>query len=167
MARQDIGRRFVMRQKWVSFGDDYFVKNEAGDKVCEVDGKAMRIRNTLFIKDHDGNERYKVQEKKVRIRDTMFIYKDGDVVAKVHKALVSPLRDRFAIDVPGGDDMSATGSILDHDYTIKRGRQVVATVSKSWLRIRDSYGVEVESEDDPYLVLAIAVCLDAMCHPEE
>ena len=45
---------------------------------------------------------------------------DGDrarrgTVATVKKALITPLRDRFSIEVDGGEDMEAQGNIVDHD----------------------------------------------------
>jgi len=161
----DIGRRFKMRQHLVALGDDYYVENDKGKKVCEVDGQALSIRNTMVIKDSDGHERYKAQEKKVAVRDTMHIYRGSHTVAKIHKALVNPIRDRFSIAITDGDDMTATGNVIDHEYTIKRGGSVVANVSKKWFSVRDSYGINVETDDDPFLVIAIAVCLDALAHP--
>lgn len=164
MSELNIGRRFIMRQRLVSIGDDYFVENDQGDRVCEIDGKMLRVRDTLFVKDMQGKERYKIQQKLLRVRSTMAISRGGDRVATVHKALVSPVRDRFSIDVAGGKDMSAKGNILDHEYTIERGGEVVAEVSKKWFRLRDSYGIDVKTDEDPFLVLAVAVCIDAMAH---
>jgi uncharacterized protein YxjI len=74
------------------------------------------------------------------------------------------VRDRFKIDVVGGPDMSAHGNIVDHEYEIERDGNAVATVSKRWFRVRDSYGVEVEPGQDDAMILAIAVCVDAMSH---
>ena len=47
------------------------------------------------------------------------------------------------IDIEGGDDLSARGNIVDHEYKVKRDGEVIATVSKKWLRVRDSYGIEI------------------------
>jgi uncharacterized protein YxjI len=35
-------------------------------------------------------------------------------------------------------------------------------VSKRWFRVRDTYGVEIAPGEDDALILAIAVCVDAM-----
>jgi uncharacterized protein YxjI len=81
--------------------------------------------------------------------------------ATVHKAIVG-VRDRFTIDVDGGADLKAHGNIVDHEYEIERDGDTVATVSKRWFRVRDTYGVEVEPGQDDALILAIAVCMDDM-----
>ena len=165
MSAENLGRRFQMRQHLVSIGDDYSIENDRGERVCEVDGKALRIRDTFVLKDSEGRERYTCQEKKLRVRDTMHISRGSATVAKIQKALVNPLRERFTIDIEGGEDMIATGDIIDHEYTLKRGGEVVAEVSKKWFRVRDTYGIDVLTGDDPFLVMAIAVCLDAISHP--
>jgi uncharacterized protein YxjI len=82
----------------------------------------------------------------------------------VKKALVSPLRDRFSIDVEDGDDMEAKGNIVDHEYKIERNGDQVAEVSRKWFRVRDSYGVEIAPGQDDALLLAITVCIDQMTH---
>ena len=83
----------------------------------------------------------------------------GNVTVK--KAMVG-LRDRFKIEVDGGSDMSAHGNLVDHEYEIERDGTTVATVSKKWFRVRDTYGVEIAPGQDPSLLLAITVCIDAM-----
>jgi uncharacterized protein YxjI len=61
--------------------------------------------------------------------------------------------------------MKATGNVVDHEYAVERDGDTVATVSKRWFRVRDSYGVEIAPGEDDALVLAITVCIDAMSHP--
>ena len=92
----------------------------------------------------------------------MEIERDGDTVATVKKALISPLRERFSIEVEGGEDMKAKGNIVDHEYKIERGGDKVAEVSKRWFRIRDTYGIEIAPGQDDALILAAAVCIDQM-----
>ena len=40
----------------------------------------------------------------------------------------------------------------------------MAEISKKWFRIRDSYGVEIEPDQDDILILAVTVCIDQMAH---
>ena len=54
----------------------------------------------------------------------------GHTVATVKEALITPLRDRWAVKVTDGPDLDVKGNILDHEYTIEDGRSVVAEVSK-------------------------------------
>jgi uncharacterized protein YxjI len=155
---------FRMREKMFAIGDDYWIETGLGVRAFKVNGKALRVRDTLIIEDPSGRELMKIQEKMARVRDTMDIERDGDTIATVKKAMITPLRERFSVDVHGSGDLEAQGNIVDHEYTIERGRDKVAEVSKRWFRVRDTYGIEVEPGNDAALVLAIAVCIDQMTH---
>ena len=52
------------------------------------------------------------------------------------------------------------GDLFDHEYTVRRGGQVVATVSKAYFTIRDTYAVDVASGEDDLLILASVLALD-------
>ena len=160
--REDGGTKYRMREKLFAIGDDYWIENEEGERTFKVDGKAMRIRKTLVFEDPSGAELFKVQEKKLHIRDTMDIERGDETVARIKKALVTPLRDRFSVEVEGGEDMEAKGNIVDHEYKIERGGDKVAEVSKRWFRIRDTYGIEIAPGQDDALILAVTVCIDQM-----
>ena len=160
--------RYQMREKLVSFGDDFWIEDEDGDRVFKVDGKALRVRDTLVIEDRLGNPVCKTQERKLRIKDTMEIKgPDGDNMATIKKAVISPVRDRFSVKVADGPDLNVQGNILDHEYKIEDGRDTVAEVSKKWFRVRDTYGVEVAPDQNDALILAITVCLDIMTEPAD
>jgi uncharacterized protein YxjI len=60
--------------------------------------------------------------------------------------------------------MHAKGNMVDHEYEIERDGRAVATVSKRWFRVRDTYGVEIAPGEDDALVLAITVCIDVLTH---
>jgi uncharacterized protein YxjI len=156
--------QYQMREKMFSIGDDYWIENTRGERVYKVDGKALRIRETMIIEDTTGAELCKIQEKKLRVRDTMEIERQGDTLATVKKAMISPLRERFSVDVRGGDDLDVHGNIVDHEYTVERGGEKVAEVSKRWFRVRDTYGIEIAPGQDESLILAVAACLDRMTH---
>ena len=76
------------------------------------------------------------------------------------KALITPLRDRWAVKIADGPDLDVKGNIVDHEYTIEDGRTTVAEVSKKWFRVADTYGVEVAPGQDPALILAVTAVLD-------
>ena len=154
--------RYRMREKLFAIGDDFWIENQDGDRVFKVNGKALRARETFILESPSGDELFKIQEKKLSIRDTMRIEKDGDTVATVKKALITPLHDRFAIELEDGGELSAKGNIVDHEYEIERDGEKVAEVSKRWVRIRETYGIEIAPGQDDALILAATVCIDEM-----
>jgi uncharacterized protein YxjI len=81
-------------------------------------------------------------------------------VAAVKKALITPLRDRFTVELEDGGRLEVEGNILDHEYQITRDGIPVANISKRWFRVRDTYGVAVVPGQDGALILAVTVCID-------
>jgi uncharacterized protein YxjI len=155
------GTRYLLREKMLAFGDDFWIENERGQRVFKVDGKALRARDTLIFRDTQGNEVCKIQERIARVRDSMEVEgPGGQRMAMVHKAMITPLRERYSVKVEGGPDLEIQGNLLDHEYRIGN----VATVSKKWFRVRDSYGVEVAPGQNDVLILAATVCIDQMAH---
>jgi uncharacterized protein YxjI len=157
-----------MREKWLAFGDDFWIEDESGDRVYRVDGKALRLRKTLKLEDTEGNELCKIQERKLRVRNTMEIEApDGSRMGLIQKAMITPLRERFEVEVPDAPELKVKGNIFDHEYEVKRDGDKIAEVSKKWFRMRDTYGIEIEPGEDDVLILAVAVALDAIEHDRD
>ena len=126
------GNRYQMRQKMVAIGDDFWIENEQGQKVFKVDGKALRVRQTLIFKDAHGNELAKIQERMLRVKESMEIEgPHGENLATVKKALITPVRERWVVKIKGGPDLEVKSNILDNEYTIGEGRD-------KWRRYRKS-----------------------------
>ena len=154
--------RYYLREKLASVGDDYWIENGAGQRVYKVDGRALSIRETFKIKDRQGNKVAEIRDRPVNVRDTMDIARGGKTIATVKKALVTPLRGRFLVKVAGCADLDVQGNLLAHEYKIEQGGREIAEVSKQWLRVRDSYGVDIQPGQDDALLLAITVVVDQM-----
>ena len=155
--------RYQMKQKLVSIGQDSYIEDQHGKRAFHVDGKALRVRDTLLFKDMQGHTLAKIQEKKARVKDSMKIEDDGGhTLAMVKKAIISPVRDRWVVKIGDGPDLDVQGNILDHEYKIEEGRTKVAEVSKKWFRVRDTYGVEVGPGQNDIVILAVTVAIDMM-----
>jgi uncharacterized protein YxjI len=151
-----------MTQKLVAIGDDYYVETQTGEPGFVIDGKALRIRDTLYMRDLANGDEYRIQEKLARVRETMTIQKNGKRVATVTKALVTPIRERFVVRTPDGPPIRVVGNLLDHEYRMMRDGERVAEVSKRWFRVRDTYGVDVAPEMDAGVAIAATVALDML-----
>jgi uncharacterized protein YxjI len=155
---------YVMREKLVAIGDDYWIETDRGRRAYKVNGKALRLRNTLVLEDPEGNEVAKLQERMLHIRDTMAIERPGRADAKIKKAMISPLRERWTLEADDIEEIKIQGNILDHEYEFEQDGKKIAETSKKWLRMRDTYGVEIQPGVDPVLILAATVALDQMAH---
>jgi uncharacterized protein YxjI len=156
-----------MRQKLLSWGDDYVIKDEEGRELYLVDGKAISWGGQLSFQDLDGRELAFIKQKMFKLSPTYEIHRNGELAAVVQQELFALLHHRFTVDVPGPDDLEAKGDFLDHEYVFTRGGREVATVSKRWFALADTYGVEVSEGEDDVLILASAVVVDQACHRDD
>ena len=131
----------------MSIGDDSWIEDDGGRKAFKVNGKALRVRKTLVLEDSSGNGLFQIQDRPVRVRDVMEVERaSGGTVATVKKAMITPLRERFSMDVAGGPGWKAQGNITDHEYEIsvdgdedRRGLKTVVPRA-GHLRSRDPSG---------------------------
>jgi uncharacterized protein YxjI len=159
-------QRYQMREKLVSFGDDFWIENDRGERVFKVNGKMMRVRGTLEFENTEGKVKAQIQERMLRAKDSMAIEDGkGHKVAEVKRALITPIRERWVVKIADGPDLEVQGDLLAHEYKIGDGKQKVAKVSKKWFRVRDSYGVQIEPDQNDAVILAVTVAIDAMVHP--
>ena len=130
---------YVMRERMFRLGEDSDITDGAGQPVLHVDGKVLSLHNRLILRDPAGREVGQVHRKLAALRPAYEITLGGTDVAEVRKHLFTPFGERF---------------------TIGRGGQVVATVSKRWLTVTASYAVEVAPGQDDLLILASVLAVD-------
>jgi uncharacterized protein YxjI len=151
---------YLIRERFFRLGEDSDITDEQGLPVFQVDGKVLTLHDRLVLRDPNGQEVAEVHRKLVALRPTYEVSVGGREVAEVRKHLFTPFGDRFTIDLPGPDDMEMTGDLLDHEFTIGRGDQTVATISKRWFSMRDTYAVDIVPGQDDLLILASVLALD-------
>ena len=152
--------RYLIRERFFRLGEDSDITDESGQPVLHVDGKVLTLRDTLVLRDPAGREVARVNRRLIALRPTYEIAVGGREVAEVRKHFFTPFVDRFTIDLPGPDDLELDGSLFEHEFTIRRGGRTVATVSKRWFSLTDTYGVEIAEGEDDLLILASVLALD-------
>jgi uncharacterized protein YxjI len=159
--------RYLMRERILSWGDDFTIKAADGREVYQVDGKVFSFGDKLSLKDMNGKELALIDQKLLSLGPQYEILRDGETVAVVKKHLFSLFRARFTVDVPGPSDLEAKGDFLNHEYTFERDGREVARVSKKWFSLADTYAIDVDEGEDDVLILASAVVIDLVSHPDQ
>ncbi|HEY6397528.1 MAG TPA: hypothetical protein VIX82_08765 [Solirubrobacteraceae bacterium] len=49
------GERFLMREKLLSIGDDFWIEKPPGERAYDVNGKAVRLRQTFVLENAPGD----------------------------------------------------------------------------------------------------------------
>ncbi|MER5552074.1 LURP-one-related family protein [Streptomyces sp. NPDC002793] len=159
--------RLLVRERLFGVGEDYWIEDADGRKLFLVDGKAMRLRDTFELKDADGRVLVEIRQKLVSLRDTMIIERDGEELAKVKRKRLSLLRNHYRVDLVEGTELDVSGKVLDREFAIDYDGELLAQISRRWLTVRDTYGIDIVREDaDVALLVAVAVCVIVLADKE-
>ena len=158
--------QYTMKERWLALGDDFSITDAQGRPAFFVDGRAFSLGDKLSFQDPAGREVAFIRQKLLSWGPTYEISRDGTLVATVKKKFFTLLRHRFFVDVPGPNDLEAMGDFFDHEYEFLLGDRSVAQVSKRWIALTDSYGIDISPGADDVLILACAVVIDLVCHAD-
>jgi uncharacterized protein YxjI len=159
--------RYQMKQNLFSWGQDFTITDADGNDAFIVDGAAFSIGDQLAFKDLAGNELLHIKQRLFSWSAAYEIRKGDEVRAVVEKELFTLFSCSFTVDVTGPDDLQAEGDFLDLEYEFLRGERKVATVSKRWFSLSDTYGIDIADGEDEILILASAVVIDMACHQDK
>jgi len=160
MSFVPVAQTFVLNQSLVSVGGDLWIDDVNGQRVFEVDGKAIAIRRTLVLKDMQGSVLYQINQSLGHLRRTFEIKRGDQVVATIQKALMSLFGEHFTITASDGGQLSVTGDWISREFHIQRNGADVVLVSRRFLTIHGSYGVQIAPGFDVPLGLAIVIALE-------
>ncbi|MFJ3882765.1 LURP-one-related/scramblase family protein [Streptomyces sp. NPDC090077] len=159
--------KYLVRDKLLAIGDDYWIEDEDGRHAFLVDGKALRFRDTLELEDPQERVLLTLREKLFTLRDAMTLERDGQRLAVVRRKRLSLLRNHFRVTMSEGTELDVSGRILDREFKVEYEGELLALVSRQWYRIRETYAVDVVREDaDAALLVALAVCVIRMAEKE-
>ncbi|MFJ5806863.1 LURP-one-related family protein [Streptomyces sp. NBC_01426] len=159
--------KYLVRDKVLAIGDDYWIEDEEGRHAFLVDGKALRMRDTLELKDPDGHILITLREKWFAFRDAMTLERDERRLAVIRRKRLSLLRNHYRVTLAEGTEVDVSGRILDREFKVEYDGELLALISRQWYRIRETYAVDVVREDaDAALLIAVAVCVIRMAEKE-
>ncbi len=154
---------FQMNSNWFGYAS-YDIIDQKGNVAYKVGGKLWSLGDNLKILKPDGAEvgsirsnfwinpfeKYQIQlNKKVQAkfsRDSRW-YRPFE-------------RLRYKLDVPGSEDYSIVGNFWANEFEFLRKERKVATVSRRFFSLTDSYGIEIEKGEDAVAILAAAIVIN-------
>jgi uncharacterized protein YxjI len=152
--------QYVLKQKVVSLGNNFTIKDVKGQDAFQVKGEILSVGDRLSVEDLEGNELIYIEQQPF---NAYTLWRDGKRFAGVSRDLFSFRRHRFTVDMPGVDNLEAVGDFLNFEYVVKRDDRRIATLTRQWFRLSDTYFIDIdEKERDPVLVLALAVVIEVV-----
>lgn len=147
VVKDKLGQQLgFIKQEFVSWGPRFWLEDNTGMHLGEIDGKVITMHNEYEIKD-----------------------KDGQTVAKVKKKILKLFGSEWWMEGPNGNELARIkGNIVHHTYDmIAPDKAVIARVHLNWVTIRDEYCIEIVKQDfNPLLVLGYAIAMDHVGHED-
>lgn len=155
--------RFLLRHKTWSIADAYIIKDGAGNPAFQIVGKWFSWGDKLSFRNMQGRELALIDQKMMSLYPRYDLKVNGTPYARIEKEF-SWFNKKFTLDLPGPNDIVITGNFWSSEYTFTRAGMVVATVSKKFFNIRETYGIEIMEGQELVPILATAVVIDLVCH---
>lgn len=162
------GNQFIIDQKIMAMRDTYGIKDRNANLLAYVKKKIVSLGPNFWFESPDGARLGEVKGKVVAVRPTFEVYDaQGQLVAVVKKKVLKLLGSEWWLENTSGQEVARIkGKIMAHDFTIQSPTGTpLAQISKKWVTLRDSYGVEIVGSGlDPYVILAYVVVMDHVQH---
>ncbi len=143
------------KQKFFSFFASYDVYDENGSPYFYVKGKS--VLQKFFVYDKNSNH-VGVIKKKIFSFLPKYEVINGNTKGTISKRF-SFLKDKFDLDYNG---WYVEGDWIDRNYKIlSREGNLVATVSKEFFKLTDTFTIDIVNDKDALDALMIVVVIDA------
>lgn len=154
--------RFIVTQKLFSFADYFVIHDENQRPVYKVEGRLFSFGNKLSIYDMGGTEQIYIEQKLFKFLPEYHLFRQGQKLAVIKKEFTF-MKPRFNIQGQSGAYI-VEGDFFNYNFSVKKDRQIVATVSKKFFAMRDTYGIDIADGEDVEFLLAVCIIIDQVLH---
>ena len=147
--------KLYIKQKVLTFGERFTVKNEFGEDVYYVEGSFFRIPKEFNIYDANQEHVGHIERQLFRFFSHYNINDQKETI--VLKRNFSFFRQNYTLeDTP----WVLQGDFFAHQYEVVQDHTPIMSLSKHWFTWGDSYELNIPDAKDAVLALSIAICVD-------
>lgn len=159
---------FILKRNLIRvIRDKYAITDTAGKELFFVKSE-INVLKKFLLEDLNGNPLILINKRYWRLFPRWDVKNaNGDTLFIIKRKRI-PFLNRFKIKNISEENPAnyeVDGKFLAWDLKITRDEQVIATIKKSLLNIANAYSVDVAEEKEVLRCLAIAIVVDAVCHP--
>jgi uncharacterized protein YxjI len=163
-------REFTIDQRLLSVRNTYVVKNRFSEQLGFVKQEFLSLGPHFWLEDNAGTHLGEIDGKIVTVHHEYEIKnKDGQVKARIKKKILRLFGSEWWMeDVDGHEIARIKGNTVHHTYDIVApDKTTIAKVHLNWATIRDEYCIEIVKQDfDSLLVIGFAIAMDNVEHPD-
>ena len=151
--------RYLIKQKYFSFGGGYYISDHSGNYLLSVAGRAFHIADGLTFYDGAGREVVFVKKQVVSFPITWEIFRDGGYFGFMRQDPLSFVRQAFNLTVPNATYVVAR-LFPGFKLTVEKDERQVAIASKRLFRLTNTYDVNIaDTEDDLLMLVALVTAI--------
>ncbi|HIS02455.1 MAG TPA: LURP-one-related family protein [Candidatus Pullichristensenella avicola] len=152
--------KLVLKEKVFTLKERFNVTDEQEQPLYSVEGKFFSWGHQFDVEDAGGAHVAHIKQKVLALLPRYFITCDGmeEMELKGHLNIIHP---HYTLETPDGG-WEVRGDFLHHEYTIKKGEEEIATVTKKWFSFGDSYTLDVAEDKNVVPALCVMVALDCI-----
>jgi uncharacterized protein YxjI len=155
--------KLYLKQKFFSWKDRAWVKDETGADRYFIEGKVFSIGKKLWIMTPEGEQLAFVRQKVPTLMPKFIVEIGGREVATIAKKFTF-LKPKYEID---GLGWTVQGDFMGHDYTVFAGERPIITIHKKWIAWGDSFEADIAPGTDEVLALSVVVAIDAVMDAQQ
>ena len=150
--------KLYLLQHIFTFGDKFVVYDESEAERYYVEGEVFSFGKKLHVYNAHNEEIALIRQELFSFPPTFSVERGGIEVASIVKEFTF-FHQAYTVE---GPDWQVEGDFSSHEYTISKGDQVIATVSREWFTLGDSYEINIRDARDEVVALATALVIDAI-----
>ena len=150
--------KLYIKEKVFSWGDKFTVKDEYGCDKYFVQGEVLSWGKKLHVYNTVGNEVAFIKQEVWSFLPRYYVFCNGVQVAEIKKEF-SFIFPKYSV---AGLGWEIEGKFMAHDYDIKKGNQIIVSISKEWMTWGDSYELDITDPEDEIVALAVVLTIDCV-----
>lgn len=149
--------KLYIKQKIFSWGDKFYIYDEAGNERYYVEGEIFTWGKKLHLYDLQHNELAFIKQEVFSFLPKYYIFKQDMQIAEVVKEFTF-FKQEYSVNGPG---WQVHGDFWAHEYKIEAYSREIASVSKEWMTWGDVYEIRIPEGTDVIPVLGVVLVIDA------
>lgn len=150
--------KLYIKQKIFSWNDKFSVYDENGTERYFVEGELFSWGKKLHVYDHARGEAAFIRQEVFTLMPKFIVSVNGQDIAEIVKEFTF-FKPRYRIDGLGWE---IDGDFWDHDYEITKNGRTIVSLSKEWFTWGDCYELDIESQEDEIVALAVVLAIDCV-----
>lgn len=155
--------KLYLKQKFFSWKDRAWVKDETGADRYFIEGKVLSIGKKLWIMTPEGEQLAFVRQKVPTLLPRFIVEIGEQEVAQIVKKFTF-FKPKYEIE---GLGWTVQGDFMSHDYTVYASERPIITIHKKWMSWGDSFELDVAQGTDEVLALSVVLAIDAVMDSQE